>query len=48
MKVNYSNCKIYKLVDTINNYFYIGSTCDALSKRLVAHRIASKKQTERK
>ena len=42
MKVDYSKCKIYKLVDMINNYFYIGSTCDLLSKRLCGHRAAAK------
>ena len=48
MKVDYSKCKIYKLVDAINNYFYIGSTCDLLSKRLCSHRSDAKYEPERK
>ena len=48
MKVDYSKCKIYKLVDMINNYFYIGSTCDSLSKRLCNHRAMAKIKTEQK
>ncbi len=43
MKVNYSNCKIYKLINRVNNYFYIGSTCDNLSKRLSHHKYNAKK-----
>ena len=38
----YNNCKIYKLIDNINNYFYIGSTCLSLSKRLYGHKQKSK------
>ena len=48
MKVDYSKCKIYKLVDTINSYFYIGSTCDTLSKRLCAHRSLAKTKIKQK
>ena len=30
----YTNGRIYKLVDTANGYFYIGSTCNPLTKRV--------------
>lgn len=38
--VNYSNSKIYKIIDNTNGNIYIGSTCQPLSKRLAAHRSA--------
>ena len=41
----YNNGKIYKLVDQVNGYFYIGSTCNPLSKRLSWHKQNAKKQT---
>lgn len=40
--VNYKNGKIYKIVNTINDDIYIGSTCDKLCKRMVAHRAVAK------
>jgi hypothetical protein len=36
--VNYSNSKVYKIVDNTNNNIYIGSTTQELSKRLATHR----------
>jgi hypothetical protein len=33
----YENSKGYKLIDTINGYFYIGSTCNTLAKRKNGH-----------
>ena len=39
----YNNSKIYKLVDLVNGYFYIGSTCNPLSKRLSWHKQNAKK-----
>ena len=30
---NYKNGKIYQLVNFVNDYVYIGSTCSSLSKR---------------
>ena len=36
--VNYSNGKIYKIVDNTNNSIYIGSTCEpTLARRLAGH-----------
>ena len=34
----YNFTKIYKIVDIINDYFYIGSTTNLLSKRLSEHK----------
>ena len=34
----YNNSSIYKMQDQINGYFYIGSTCNPLSKRLSWHK----------
>ena len=43
MEINrYNNSKIYKLIDMINGFFYIGSTCLPLSKRLHWHKINAK------
>jgi len=36
--VNYSNGKIYKIIDNTNGNIYIGSTTETLSRRLVCHR----------
>ena len=44
----YNNGKIYKLVDQVNGYFYIGSTCNPLSKRLSWHKTKARNDTERK
>ncbi len=44
----YCNAKVYKLIDTINGYYYIGSTCMQLSKRLSYHKKNAKIETERK
>ena len=42
MEINrYNNSKIYKLIDMINGFFYIGSTCLPLSKRLHWHKICA-------
>ena len=43
----YNNGRIYKIVDTVNGYFYIGSTCNPLTKRLSKHKYDSKRQPER-
>ena len=44
----YNNSSIYKMQDQINGYFYIGSTCNPLSKRLYWHKCDAKKQPDRK
>ena len=43
----YENSKIYKIIDTVNDYFYIGSTTQRLSKRLSGHKEKAKKFPER-
>ena len=45
---DYSNSKIYKLCTDIDPYFYIGSTTNALIRRLVGHRAKAKHFTHRK
>jgi hypothetical protein len=44
----YEKSKVYKLIDTINGYFYIGSTCTTLTKRLYSHKGKAKMYPERK
>jgi len=36
--VNYKNSKIYKIINDVNNKFYIGSTTQPLYKRINEHR----------
>jgi len=43
----YNHGKIYKLVDS-SGFYYVGSTCTSLSKRLSGHKAMSKTKTERK
>ena len=43
----YANSKVYKLVDD-DGYYYYGSTCLPLHKRLYNHKTASKTSTDRK
>ena len=38
--INYSNGKIYKILNYIDDQCYVGSTTQALSKRMVWHRDA--------
>ena len=47
-KNRYNNTKIYKLVDKINQFYYIGSTTDLLCKRLYQHKISSNRKQEQK
>lgn len=44
---SYANAKIYKLVDP-DGYYYYGSTCQLLYKRIHQHKSKSKKYKERK
>ncbi|MFY8161327.1 MAG: GIY-YIG nuclease family protein [Candidatus Kapaibacteriota bacterium] len=37
MTINYSNGKIYKIVDNKSDMIYIGSTCKTLEQRLKSH-----------
>ena len=36
--MDYSKAKIYKILNTVNDSCYIGSTCQPLSKRMAKHR----------
>ena len=40
----YNNSKVYKLITTVVDTFYIGSTCLSLSKRLNGHKKNAKKE----
>ena len=40
---NYMNGKVYKIVNDIDNYVYIGSTTLALNIRMIYHRKRAKK-----
>ena len=44
----YNNTKIYKLYEVTKGYFYIGSTCSTLSKRLSEHKHVAIRQPETK
>ena len=44
----YENSKLYKMIDIINGYFYIRSTCTSLSKRLHQHKNAALQKPDRK
>ena len=48
MENKYNRSKVYKLQDNINFYFYIGSTCNELRKRLQQHKVMSKIEKNRK
>ena len=39
----YNNSKVYKLINTVDDTFYIGSTCTSLSKRLNKHKTVAKR-----
>ena len=39
---NYTNSKVYKLVNTVDDKFYIGSTSQPLCKRLMDHKCDAK------
>ena len=36
--MDYKNAKVYKILNDIDEYVYIGSTCQPLSKRMTKHR----------
>ena len=38
----YENSKVYKLIEPNSGFFYIGSTCDTLSKRFGRHKTTAK------
>ena len=43
----YSNSKVYKLFDS-EGYYYYGSTCTEIRKRLFQHKKMSKQKANRK
>ncbi len=44
MSQNFQNAKIYKITNDFNTDIYIGSTCNTLTKRFIAHKSTSKKE----
>lgn len=40
--VNYQQGKIYKIVNSVNDVVYVGSTCEPLSRRMANHRAQAK------
>ena len=36
--MDYSKAKIYKILNDIDDYVYIGATCQTLSMRMAGHR----------
>jgi group I intron endonuclease len=44
----YAKGKIYRLVNSVDNEFYVGSTCLDLAKRFYYHKNTAKKQVERR
>jgi group I intron endonuclease len=44
--LSYANGKIYKLVNDVNDNLYIGSTTQALSRRMVQHRSDAKRMRQ--
>jgi group I intron endonuclease len=44
----YANGKIYRLVNSVDNEVYVGSTCLSLAKRLYAHKQKAKQDIERR
>jgi len=39
--LDYTQGKIYKVTNTINNEFYVGSTCSTLNQRMTKHRYSA-------
>ena len=46
--MNYQNSKIYKLVNTVDNEIYIGSTCSTLAKRKGGHKSKARRNPNRR
>ena len=45
---NFANAKIYKLINSIDDQIYVGSTCITLNQRFACHRADSKTQPDRR
>ena len=48
MPINYQNGKIYKLVNNVDDEFYVGSTCNTLRQRKDGHKRAAKRERDNK
>lgn len=46
--MDYTNAKIYKIVNDVDDEVYIGSTCQPLSKRMAEHRASMKSKRDGK
>ena len=44
----YANGKIYRLVNSVDNEEYVGSTCTPLAKSLYSHKIKAKQEVNRR
>ena len=45
---NFANAKIYKLINSIDDKIYVGSTCKPLNKRFINHRTDAKTHPDRR
>jgi len=48
MTERYKQAKVYKLINTVDNFFYIGSTCLPLHKRLYKHKYLARERPDTK
>jgi len=46
--VNYSNGKVYKLINDVDDEIYIGSTCQSLAKRKGEHKVTARSNPNHK
>ena len=46
--VNYSNGKVYKLINDVDDEIYIGSTCQSLAKRKGEHKVTARSKPNQK
>lgn len=46
--INYTNSKIYKLVNSVDNLIYVGSTTSTLTKRLSEHKTCANRNPTRR
>ena len=45
--MDYTNGTIYKILNSMNDEIYVGSTCQPLSKRLAEHRRCARKEGDK-
>ena len=48
MTNRYNNGKFYKLVNTVDDHIYVGSTCLSLAKRFYDHKASARHKPNRK